>query len=675
MRMALSSYYGRGTDGMRDTGELQDSGEDGEITELHVNQSRPIINNTLSLIAGMDPVMKAEPRNSDSKALAQVRFAQALIEAYDTQLSSTELEIDCVRGGLIMSSMTLGQSWESREGKEWTRDENGEVLYEGDIDLFKLPPWRCAFDFAASHQAKRKWGLFYRQVSRWDTAAKLEESGDMEGARRVRDFVVGAPTVPTRVTSRLMSLDALLGERLPGEDVVWVWELRHLPTPALPDGRLVRFVEPDVVIWDSMAQQVKYPYEELHLYEFSPERVVTNWMGHTGAFDLGALQEFSDLCTASIATTVNINGQMHLWSPDTSPPNVHELSTGNNVLSSQTQPVPLEYPALKPEVLAALEWAVETARGTMALNNVVMGQPDKGMPASAQALQRAQAQQYHAVAQGERIRLRRDNVNGQLKLLKRFARSPRMAVLGGKGRQYELKEWQSTDIDEVALFSVKMVDPVSASFEGRQAILEHLMEMGAVKTPDALLTFLQTGSLAAVTATETARRELVEANVAKLQRGIGPPPVDAEASKLSPLGLPVFVLPPNGGEILVLSRMDPHHLAIPAYFGVLSAPPTREDPAMTAACTEAIQLSLQYWASLTPDECMAFQIPPLPSKMAMAMGGMPPSEGMPPGAPPDGPPEVDGAPPSTDEGPDLPSPPENPLTGGREDSGATGLVQ
>ena len=662
MRSMLSAYYGQGTDGFRDSSELQDVGDDDEVTALHTNQVRPVINNTLSLIAGTDPAVKARAKNEDAKSLAQTRLAQSLLESYDATLAGKEREIDVVRGALMASAWTLGQAWLPQAGKEWARGPEGEPLYEGDVDLFVLPPWRVIYDFSAADEAKRKWCLFRRSVSRFDAAAQAESRGDGETAKKLRQTQERSETSArwARESGASSSmLDALLGESLPDEDVLWVWELRHLPSPALPQGRLVRFVEPDVVLWDSLAEGVEYPYDarDLHLYEYAPERVVSSTAGHTGAFDLGAMQEFMDICTASAATTVNINGQMHLWSQEETPPNVHDLSSGNTVLTGRTKPEPIEYPALKPEVLAAADWTLTQMRQAMALNNVVMGQPDKGMPANAQALQRAQAMQYHAVAQAERVRLRQRNANGILKLLKRFARSPRTTEMVGKARAYELQEWQASDIDGVVRFDVEPVNPMSATFEGRQSLLELFMQMGAIREPDAALTFLQTGSLATITQTQTAQRELVEANVALLQRGIGPPLVDIEASMEA--GSPQFIEPEDGQEVLRILKSDPHHLAVPAYVGVLASPSTRKDAALMQACTEAIQLSMEYWASLTPDEAMAFGVPPLPSQMAMAMpGAMPP-------APSDAP--TSDAPSLPDDGqpeePQLPKPPDNPLTG------------
>jgi hypothetical protein len=683
-RGMLSAYYGRGVDGANSSGWLQDKGEDGEVTAMHINSVRPVVNNTMSLICGVEPAVKARAKNGDAKTLAQTRLAEALLQAYDTSTSSKEAELDVVRGGLLASSWTLGQAWMPRDGEAWAVDADGRPQYEGDIDVFVLPFWRVVYDFAASEASKRKWGFFRRPASRYDTAAQLEEQGRLDDAIKLRKHTNSTwASLAMRWqgiglnTAGVGQLDALFGESLPEEDVVWVWEVRHLPSPALPKGRLIRYVDPDIVLFDSLAEGTVYPYDkkELHLFEFCPERVVAGTGGHTGAFDLGAMQEFLDICTASIATQVSIAGQMQIWSGAEAAPQVRALSTGNTVINSPTKPELMDFPALKPEVLQAAEWVSSQLNQAMALNNVVMGQPDKGMPASAQALQRAQAMQFHAVAQGERVRLRARNANGKLKLLKRFALAPRITEMAGASKAYEVREWKAEDISDVERFDVEPVNPASSTFEGRQSMLEMLMQMGAIRTPDALLTFLQTGSLESITSTATAQRELVESNVALLQKGIGPPKVDMAAmgpllqeslQTGGPAPLPVFLPPAEGEEVLTLLKSDPHHLAIPAYLGVLSSPASRGDAALVRACTEAIQLSLQYWQSLTPDEAACYGIPPLPSQLAAA--STPPISGE--SAPADAELPDDGQP----EMPEPAKPPENPLTG-EQDSETAGLPQ
>lgn len=665
MRAALSAYYGFGVDGERDSSRLQDADD---AVDLHINAVRPVVNNALSLIAGQRPKVTPRSINDDAKSQAQARFAKALHDYYDTRTDADTREMDVTRGGLLASSWSLGHAWMPRDGKEWAIGPDGTPVYEGDVDTFALPPWRCVWDFSTGDQERRKWVLFRRPLPRWDTAAQFDEMAKgpdgakyARKAQQVRDAAADSPGAYQQarggVLSRFGTFEALLGEVLPDEDVVWVWELRHLPSPALPRGRLVRFLEPDVCLWDSEELGVVYPYADLHVYEYAPERVVSSAAGHTATFDLLAGQEFLDLCTTSMASTINVNGQNRFWSPNTEGgAQVRGLGLNGAVIETSAKPEVLDFPALKPEVVAAADWVLGQMRQAMALNNTVMGQPDKGMPASAQALQRAQAVQYHAVSQAEYVKLVSRAANGRLKLLKRFAKSPRIAQIGGQSRAYELKEWTASDLELVDRFDVEPIDPLTTSREARQAFGELLVTRGLL-SPDGFLSFMQTGNLEAETATKRAQKELVEANVALLQRGIGPGPVDIQASMAS--GSPVFV--DDGQEHLRLLKSDPHHLAVPAYLGVLASPTSRDDAKVFRAASEAIQLSLELWATLTPDEAMAFGVPPLPSQLAMVA---------PPGAPP-----LEGASPETPGGdePDMPAPPENPLTGEKAPASDTGL--
>ena len=188
-RAMLSAYYGHGVDGSSSSGRLQDKGEDGEVTAMHINAVRPVVNNTMSLICGVEPAVKARAKNGDAKTLAQTRLAEALLQAYDTSTSSKEAELDVVRGGLLASSWTLGQAWMPRDGEAWAVDDEGRPQYEGDIDVFVLPFWRVAYDFAASEASKRRWGIFRRPASRYDTAAQLEEQGRLADAIKLRKHV------------------------------------------------------------------------------------------------------------------------------------------------------------------------------------------------------------------------------------------------------------------------------------------------------------------------------------------------------------------------------------------------------------------------------------------------------------------------------------------------------
>lgn len=656
----MSAHDGWGVDGFRTASALRVAGEQGEVTELHVNAVKPVIQNVLSLICAQRPAVKPVAVNGDAATTAQTTLASQLHEVYDRKTSAAELEVETVRGGLLASAWWLVQEWAAHEGAEYAYDESSDsMLYEGDVATFTLPPWAVAADMVASNVDQRRWVMFCRQMNRFELAERVKDPAVKE---KLLQYTTKQASTMLDAEARTSWSDVEMLERLRGdyldeEDGVIVWELRHLPTPALPSGRLVKWVNADCVLWDSMAavspktgQPVRYPYDEkeLHAYDFVPERKPGTTQGHTSMFDLTGLQQFVDLCTTSMATTINLMGMPHIWSR-TDPKGAKKLAGGPKVLQMDEKPEVLDLPALKPEVVEASDWAQGMMAKAGSLNDVVMGNPSKGMPASAQALQRAQAVQYHEVSQRNFVRLVSRNANGRLRLLKRFARTERVAELAGAAGEYQRKEWSAKDIAGVERFDVEPINPMSATFEGRQSILE--MFPPNVVDVKSRLDFLQTGSIPKALESGRAQDEIIDRNMALLQRGIGLPKV----ASIGPKGEPVFSA---DGDFVRVLKSDPHHLAIPRYLSVCNTAASRTDARAVAALSAAME-SQRLWTSCTPDECVAFGLPFLPSHQ-MAMSAPPMGAPMPPGAP-------ESMPVAGDEGAvNLPSPPPSPLSGETE---------
>lgn len=659
----LSAYYGRGTTGHGDTSRLLLSGQEGELVEASHNAVRPLVTQVLGLIAGQRPAMKPIATNTDSAALEQAMLADSLREYWERTLAMGAVELDVTRGGLLSGSFWLVQSWARHLGEAVALGEDGQEVREGDVELLSLPWWRVGHDMLARTPQARQWVCFRRPGNRFDLAAQYPHCA--ERLIQSRDGSAGAEGREgdwlRKVTGGgdTASLDELFGDTLDGEDGCWVWELRHLPSPALPRGRLVRFVDEDCVLWDSAAQGVEYPYEELHAYEYAPERVVGTARGHSPSFDLLGLQELVDVTTTSIATSVNMFGTPHLWTPDPAGMNATALANGPVILGGAVEPKVIQWQALNGDVANILGLVRDLMRESAALNKTVMGEPDKGMPASAQALQRAQAVQYHQAAQGEYVSLVERNVTGVLKLAQRFAQTQRVAEIAGKSGAHEVRAWSAKDVAGVKRFACEPINPMLRSYEARMALAENLASRVDAKTGepwltrDGYLSVYTTGDLKEPLESARTRMELVAEHKTMLRQGIGLPPVDMGASQQ--VGAPVFT--DDGKPHVRVLKTDPHWLAYNEYRSVLDSPAARENPAVVQAVTDVLQETLRLWGALSPDELAALGGQPLPSQM-QAM--MPPMGPPPPGD------ETGDAPPPGKAGPaedvKLPTPPPNPLT-------------
>jgi hypothetical protein len=208
------------------------------------------------------------------------------------------------------------------------------------------------------------------------------------------------------------------------------------------------------------------------------------------------------------------------------------------------------------------------------------------------------------------------DANSRLRLLKRFARRAE-ARARRQVAAYELKKWSEKDIAGVPGFDVEPVNPAANTFEARAAIGEMFVERGMM-TPEATSPSCRRGTSSRASPRRRRRRSSSRANVDCCRAAWGCRPSTCEdaaadgevqadvqqaANGLHPARRRSRVREDGPGtKVLRILKSDPHHLAIPAYLSVLASPASRDDAKLMKVATEAMQLSLQYWQSLTPDE-------------------------------------------------------------------------
>lgn len=640
-RDLIRAYYGISPSGTR-ASQLSSGGEQGEVVSYSYNAVRPLITNTLGLIAGQRPGLKAVAGNSDSVSLSDSMLADSLRTYAEEQHAIPSVELDCVRGGLIAGAWGIILDWERTHGAEISLDpDTGRVIYEGDIIVRSLPWWDYSFDSTRT-QTQRRWVLFRRKVNKFELAAdypskseELLKSAETKTQSSFVERVTGAASISDAGLSNIF--DTVLQD-----DEVWLWEFRHLPTAALPLGRLVRFVDRDCILFDSQnvdGKSVQSPYSELHAYEYSPERVIGMAEGHSGHFDLLGSQHLLDVATSSIATSMNISGTPLLWNETGNGIAISQLSGGPQLVTSPRKPETIEMPAFKPDVANVISLFQGLMRESAAVNEVVAGAPSKGMPAQAMALLRAQAVQYHQVAQSEYFKLVKDVATGVLQLYKDFATTERVAEIAGSASEYQVREWSAENLKGFSGFTLEAVNPMMQSYEGRLGLGESLLQKGEISTRG-FLTLIQTGSLKEPLESKESQLVLIQKHKELLRQGIGLPPLDMQQTKMQ--GQPVFV--DDGKPHVLLLKTDPHWIAYPEYQSVLSDPNARRNPAVARAVMDVLDETLRLWKALTPDEIAAVNGVPLPSSM-MPPPGMIDQMGEPP--PPDR------------SSPSLPKPPQD----------------
>lgn len=673
IQRSLQAYEGYGPLGDKDSSRVNRGGETGELAELTGNQYGGLVQQAMVLITSSKPAFKVIATNNDYNSLAQAQLAEGLLDAYERKLTISDKEYEATQNSVLTGEGFVCLSWDATAGKnELIADPEGpgeRAIKEGDVEIESKTLFDVAYDSDVRNYDRMPWVCVKRQATKFDLAAKYPD---------VADKLI-ALSVPQLWAQNSTMLDwgqgGLWGEN---PDTIDYWELRHLPTPACPNGRLVMFVTSDVVLYDSMKTNPDtgevvddgYPYDDLAFYRITPEVLAGRSQGHTAFFDLLGLQQGVDLVALINMSAINSGGLMRVWLPPQHNASSVQISEGLTVIESAVKPEALDCLVIAPEVNQFAEMCVSWMRQRVAINDVVMGETSKGMPAQAMALLRAQAVEFHSRLQANYERLLENVRTGVLKMLKRYAKGKRVAVLSGKSKTWARKEFTAEDLSDVDRISVEPLNPVARTFAGKMALADKLFEMGFVKRPEEYLAFITTGRLDPILEGPNTQMMQLAKEKELLQQGIGPQVIDPMT------GQPIA----DGQEHILPLKTDPHWLFIPEAVSVLAMPGARDNPAVVQAVTNYVDQHMKLWEENT-QIALAMGGPPAPPLMNPNM--MPP--GGAPGMPPMGPPPPGGEAPQSEAagpgggpgpqqgpmanvppgGPDvrLPKPPPNPLTG------------
>ncbi len=687
MVRSFRTYYGYGPDGMGDTSQTSQAGEQGEYVDTTTNDYATLVTQTAVLTTQNKPALHAIATNGDYDSMAQTEFAQGLLEFYDKKHSIIDRNFETVMVGLIAREGWQIRAWDSTLGKSLTDFVPGQPTHEGDLRVMTGTPFRCAYDPDTQDVDSLGWFAFKRRCNRFDLEAGIRERDpetadkllaiSSDEAAKLFDDTEGDGFELERNTSATRDTHS---------DLVWVWEFRHLPSPALKNGRLVRFVSPECVLFDSIEQDPVtgdiqdhgYPYSGLHAERFTPDMIIGSIAGHTPCFDLLGLQELMDTIATQMASAANAGGLQNLWTQEGDKLRVDQTVGSMNFLQSKMKPERMEGVAIDPQLAPIEEFFTKRMMRRLGQSDVSMGDVPKGMPGNLAALLEAKTVQYHSRGQASYAQMIERGATSTLKILQRFANTERVAVIGGKANDWQYKSWTTKDISGVDRFVVESVSPLSQSYAGKMDAADKLMEHGMFDgDPKGYLLLRETGRFEPLLDSAESNLMRIRKEKEMLQKGIGLPPVDPKASFLASQqagGKPMPVFADDGQPHIRPFIYDKHWIDIPEYLAVVDMPMARDKPEITAAVTGVISEKIRLMKQIDPIMLAVLKCPPEVAQ-AIAMAQMPPPmPGMPPDATQPGNPGASSGtpPPKQAPAPGLPSgappiapakPPRNPLDG------------
>ena len=596
-----NAYWNRYT-GARSGGNIGVAGESGELTTLELGTYANLINHMMTLILGQRPEFDSKASNSDFDSMAQAILSNSLLETVMRERGLESVTKTVVDFGLTFGIGRMAVLWDAFEGPVFRPplpgDERGGTVEErtGDIRFVPLTPMDVVIDTLKESVHDHSYMIIRTWMNKYDLMAKYPEVADDIDSCPTK---YSAEAVHPRIWSYQWSQTTGIYE---SEDIE-VWTLFHRPSHAIPDGRMMTFCAPDVVLSDG-----PLPYRRIPVFDFCPTDFLGTPWGYTPFHDTLALQYAANATLATVVTNQAALGVQNVWVPAGSNLSWKEIVGGLNLVEGGTQPPQaLNLLQTKPETFQLFELLNKLMELTSGINQVVRGDPEASLKSGAAlALVQAQAIQFSSIIQQGYVKFMEDTATETLHQYQDHADIEHMVTITGVGNRQYQKAFTKKDIEKVDRVIINMGNPLSATVAGRYNIAELMAQMNLVQSPEQLNMVLTTGRLEPVT--KNPRDEMMN--------------IEAENEMLMD-GKPAFA-----------ALFDNHPLHIRENSSVLNSPESRENPDVVKTVTEHLMEHMNLWQQATqtaPAILAAKNIPPCPAPPPMMAPGMP--AGMPPGGP------------------------------------------
>jgi len=540
------AYYGITQAGM-DSSKLNQGGMNGELYVSIPNHYRSLLQNLLTLTTSQRPALQPTAQNTDSKSANQTILARSVLDYY---MMEKRLEIELKRAtelAIISGEGFVTLDWDATKGQIYDVGENGQPIYDGDAVFNTFHPLDVIRECWSESNAGPPWKCVREFKNKYDLAAKYpDKSNDILSISKSPDYF-------SRYS--FLTFDAYTNG-----DYIPVYKFYHEPTPALPNGRQMEFVDVDVYLNDG-----PLAFKHIPIYRIAPAEFFGTPFGYTVAYDLMGLQKiYSSLM--SIITTNQMNyGTQNILIPRGAEINVVALAQGLNAIEYDKnigKPEPLNLVQTPAEIFSQLDRVQHLMETLSGINSVARGNPESSLHSGAAlALVAAQAVQFNSGLQQSYNRLLEDVGTGLIEILQDYAATPRIASIAGKSNRFRVQAFKGSDLDGINRVCVETVNPISKTPAGRLQEAQDLLQNKMITNPAHYFEVITTGTIDSLYEHETSQILNIRSENEDLQ---------------------------DGKNVMVVIT-DQHVEHIKEHSTCLDSPEARSTPAIVNAVTKHIQ--------------------------------------------------------------------------------------
>lgn len=459
-----------------DTG-LVFKGKQGELIQMLVPMSRSLIRQIVGIVTKQDLFFKVLCNPTDTahdykgpNIMETARLGNALSKDIVKNQFLDIKYADAVENGMIHGMSFMYVCWRTDKGFKHTKDGQGVQHFKGDVSISVPTVWDVSFDHTIPNPKDWQWVQVREIHNRWDLIAQLPH---------LEKELKALPSV--RQSQGWFNMQA--SESPSDDDLVFIWNAYHKPTPALEEGRYIAYGSPECVVYDDINH-----YGELPVYVSRPEAIPNSGLGYPFYSNLVPLQEMFDTCLSSIATNNAAFGVQNIIAPRGAGISTQAI-LGMNFINYTPQPGMPN--GGKPEALQLTQSSPETYKFSDMLKSLMMeisqvnaalrGNPPPQV-SSGTAIATLTATAYETInstAKSSRQMLH-EVMLGAINCYRRFASVERNLTTGDMGGQTVTSKFIGSDLDAIKSIDLQEVNPLMQTLSGRLEIADKVLQQGLI---------------------------------------------------------------------------------------------------------------------------------------------------------------------------------------------------
>lgn len=490
---SFNSYYGFYYVDQKAAYGLGTGGQQGELTDVAINEYRNLIQHTLALTTQNKVSFDSVPLNSDIEGRNAAMVSNATLEYFFEQPKIAQVVYQMAELGVVFGTSFLKVFWDT--DKQLTGvDGNLNPVYRGEAALKAFSPLDVILEPFKSSFEDQNWMVTREVANRYDLIAKYPDlESEIMNLNRISDLQLADPYFST------------------DEDHVWVYKLYHKSTPALPFGRHTIFCSEEVVLEDYRENPYCYTDEEtgfpmtstgIPIVCFRPAITYGSAWGHTVGFDLLPLQDVKNMLASTIATNQAAFGVQNVLVARGTNCDFADIANGMRVVEIDYDPslgpsggVPSVLELLKTpaEIFDYNNKVDEEMEKLSGINGALRGTPPPQVSSgTAMALLTTQAQTFNNQLENMYTAALQEVATLLIRTIAKFMPDRDLVKIIGLKENYAIANFRGEELNKIQKIKILTGNAMSKSPAGRLAIAQDMLNSGQI-TPAEYTEVVETG--------------------------------------------------------------------------------------------------------------------------------------------------------------------------------------